>query len=198
MALWGTTQSLVLGVIFFIGSSFAQATQKPFLAIQLMPAEFQKQIKTVNSECRIAYGMRKDNALNEITNYKPDEIRRFIYNEQDYEKLFRCPFWLAMDSTRYCTFIPELINALTDTTYIGLTNAFDVTIWCRVKTGQLKENTYNYQIDDDVFKVCGRANWILKRLTKNEFGNIRCDTKMENILAIQSKWMKWLNTLKTK
>ncbi len=198
IALRVTKQSLLLLVIYLMGFSCAQATHKPYLAIQLMPAGFQKQIKTVNSECKVAYGMRIDNALNEITNYKPDEIRHFIYYEADYEKLFRCPFWMAMDSARFCTFIPELINALTDTTYIGLTNAFDVTIWCRVKTGQLKENTYNYQIDDDVFRVCGRASWILKRLTKNEFGNIRCDTKMENILAIQSKWMKWLNTLKGK
>ncbi len=163
-----------------------------------MPSDFQKQLKTVNSECKVAYGMRKDNALDEIANYKPDEIRRFIFKEPDYEKLFRCPFWMAMDSARYCAFLPELIKALTDTTYVGLTNAFDVTIWCRVKTGQLKENTYNYQIDDDVFKVCGRANWILKRLTKKEFGNIRCDTKQESIQLIQDKWIKWLNTLKGK
>jgi len=95
-------------------------------------------------------------------------------------------------------FIPELINALTDTTYIGLTNANDVTIWCRVKAGQLKQNSLNYQIDDDIFRVCGRASWILKRLTKNEYGIIRCDTKMDDIKAIQKLWWKWLKTLKIK
>jgi hypothetical protein len=94
--------------------------------------------------------------------------------------------------------IPELISLLADTTYIGLTDANDVTIWCRVKTGQLTANSANYQIDDDIFKVCGRAHWILKRLTKNEFGIIRCDTKMNVLLALQQKWFAWLDTLKRK
>lgn len=163
-----------------------------------MPAEFQKQIKAVNSEFKFAYGMRLDSVMRDIRNYPEDSIQRFIFKETDYEKIFRCPFWLAMDSARYCKFIPELIKALSDTTYVGLTNANDVTIWCRIKSGQLKQNLNTYQIDDDAFKVCGRANWILKRLTKNEFGIIRCDTKIENIKEIQKIWWKWLNTLKVK
>lgn len=67
-----------------------------------------------------------------------------------------------------------------------------------MKAGQLKQNSLNYQIDDDIFRVCGRASWILKRLTKNEFGIIRCDTKMDDIKAIQKLWWKWLSTLKIK
>ena len=194
-------QSVVLLFIllrFFVGNSFAQTNTKPFLAIKLMPADFQKQLKTVNSEFKFAYGMRLDSVMRDIRNYPADSIHKFIYSATDYEKVFRCPFWIAMDSVRFCRFIPELINALTDTTYIGLTNANDVTIWCRVKTGQLKNASYNYQIDDDAFKVCGRASWILKRLTKNEFGIIRCDTKVEDIKIIQKLWWKWLNTLKVK
>lgn len=163
-----------------------------------MPVEFRKQIKTVNNEFVFAYGMRLDSTMRDIRNYKVDEIRRFIHKETDYEKVFRCPFWMAMDSARFCTMIPELINDLSDTTYIGLTNANDVNIWCRIKTGQLKQTSFNYQIDDDIFKVCGRAHWILKRLTKNEFGIIRCDTKMEDILLIQKQWQKWLRTLREK
>lgn len=191
-------QSVVLLFILLNCSLFAQTDNKQFLAIKLMPAEFQKQLKTVNSEFKFAYGMRLDSTMRNIRNYSTDTIHKFIYKETDYEKIFRCPFWLAMDSTHFCKFIPELINALTDTTYIGLTNANDVTIWCRVKAGQLKQNSLNYQIDDDIFRVCGRASWILKRLTKNEFGIIRCDTKMDDIKAIQKLWWKWLSTLKIK
>jgi len=186
---------LIILCTFFSG--FAQKKNtKPFLAVKLMPLEFKKQIRTVNDEFKFAYGMRTDSSMRDIRNYKIEEIRKFIHIGTDYEKIFRCPFWIAMDSARYCTMIPELIKDLTDTTYIGLTNANDVNIWCRVRTGQMKQNSLNYQIDDDIFKVCGRANWILKRLTKNEFGNIRCSTKYEDILLIQKQWQKWLNTLK--
>lgn len=181
-----------------LNNSFAQTNNKPFLPVKLMPAEFQKQIKAVNSEFKFAYGMRLDSTMRAIRNYPEDSIRKFIFKETDYEKVFRCPFWLAMDSARYCKFIPELINALSDTTYVGLTDANDVTIWCRIKSGQLKQNLNTYQIDDDAFKVCGRASWILKRLSKNEFGIIRCDTRMEDIKSIQKLWWKWLNTLKVK
>jgi hypothetical protein len=191
-------QSVVLLFILLNCNLFAQTDNKQFLAVKLMPAEFQKQLKTVNSEFKFAYGMLLDSTMRDIRNYSFDTIHKFIYKETDYEKIFRCPFWLAMDSTRFCKFIPELINALTDTTYIGLTNANDVTIWCRVKAGQLKQNSLNYQIDDDIFRVCGRASWILKRLTKNEYGIIRCDTKMDDIKAIQKLWWKWLKTLKIK
>lgn len=190
---------LFLLIFLLVNQGFAQKiSTKPFLAINLMPVEFRKQIKTVNSEFKFAYGMRLDSVMRDIRNYKVDEIRKFIHKETDYEKIFRCPFWIAMDSTRFCAIIPELINDLTDTTYIGLTNANDVNIWCRVKVGDLKRNSLNYQIDDDIFKVCGRASWILKRLTKNEFGIIRCETKEEDIKAIQKQWIKWLNSLKEK
>ena len=198
----GTKQSVVilfllLNLCFF--NSFAQKkSEHPFLATKQMPVEFQKQLKTVNSEFTFAYGMRLDSVMRDIRKYNSDSIHKFIYKTTDYELLFRCTFWIAMDSARFCAMIPELVNSLTDTTYIGLTNANDVNIWCRVKTGQLKQNSLNYQIDDDIFKVCGRANWILKRLTKNEFGTIRCNTKGEDIKAIQKQWLKWLNMLKVK
>lgn len=142
--------------------------------------------------------MRFDSSARDVRNYTIDQVRNFIYKEKDYEYVFRCPFWIAMDSARYVQLIPELVKAITDESYVGLTNANDVTIWCRVKTGELKPSPLNYQIDDDIFRVCGRANWILKRLSKNEFGNIRIDTKPEDLLEIQKKWVKWLNTLKVK
>ncbi len=187
---------LLLLFSLFLCKGFAQKSyEHPFMPVNSMPVEFQKQLKIVNSEFKVAYGMRLDSSMRDIRNYRIDQVRDFIYREKDYEKVFRCPFWIAMDSARFCTMIPELVNALKDTTYIGLTNANDVNIWCREKTGQLKQNSLNYQIDDDIFKVAGRASWILKRLTKNEFGNIRCNTNAEDIKAIQKKWIKWLNTL---
>lgn len=175
---------------------FAQQNKKPFKAIKLMPIAFQNQIKSVNREVLVALGMRFDSSYRTTRNYTTDSIERIIYHEKDYELLFRTPFWIATDSARYCYWIPKLIESLTDTTTIGLTNAGDVTIWCRVKTKELVANSLNYQIDDDAFRVCGRSHWILKRLTHNEFGNIRCNTKMEDIKLIQKKWYSWLSILK--
>lgn len=187
-------------ILLLFNPSFAQNSlkEKPFLPKKLLPIAFKNQLAAVNREFIVAYNMRFDSSARDVRNYNIDQIRNFIYKEKDYEYVFRCPFWIAMDSSRYVELIPELIKALTDESFVGLTNAGDVTIWARVKTGELKQNSLNYQIDDDIFRVCGRANWILKRLSKNEFGNIRIDTKTKDLVEIQTKWIKWLNTLKVK
>jgi hypothetical protein len=173
----------------------AQNITKPFLPKSLLPLDFKKQINIVNKEFTIAYGMRLDSTMRDIRNYTPAQIDKFIFQTKDYEYIFRVPFWIAMDSARYVKYIPELILKLTDTTYIGLTNAADVTIWSRLKTGQMKHNPLNYQIDDDVFTVAGRASWILKRLSKNEYGIIKPGLSLKELQAIQKQWIKWLNTL---
>lgn len=191
---------LVFLFVVLFKNGFAQNdnSEKPFLPKKLLPIAFKNQLSSVNREFIVAYNMRFDSSARDVRNYNIDQIRNFIYKEKDYEYVFRCPFWIAMDSARYVQMIPELIKAITDETYVGLTNAGDVTIWARVKTGELKQNSLNYQIDDDIFRVCGRANWILKRLSKNEFGNIRIETPMKDLIEIQKKWVKWLNTLKVK
>jgi hypothetical protein len=184
----------------FINNIHAQKVyaEKPFLPKKLLPIAFKNQLAAVNREFIVAYNMRFDSSARDVRNYNIDQIRSFIYKEKDYEYLFRCPFWIAADSARYVQLIPELVKAITDETFVGLTNAGDVTIWARIKTGELKQNPLNYQIDDDIFKVCGRANWILKRLSKNEFGNITMKTTMKELVEIQKKWVKWLNSLKVK
>ncbi len=191
---------LIFFLNLFITNSHAQKGygEKPFLPKKLLPLAFKNQLASVNREFIVAYNMRYDSSARDVRNYSIEQIRNFIYKEKDYEYLFRCPFWIAMDSARYVQMIPELVKAITDETFVGLTNAGDVTIWARVKTGELKQNPLNYQIDDDVFKVCGRANWILKRLSKNEFGNITTSTTLKDLIEIQKKWVKWLNTLKVK
>jgi hypothetical protein len=45
------------------------------------------------------------------------------------------------------------------------------------------------------FTVAGRASWILKRLSKNEYGIIEPGLSLKELQAIQKQWIKWLNTL---
>jgi len=189
----------ILLIISSLSVSAQTLSLKHYLPVSKMPWEFRKQIKIVNEEFKVAYDVRFDNSKNEVLNYKEEDIRKIITTDKEFEKIFRCPFWIAMDSARYCKFIPELIMKLTDTTTVGLSDAGDVTIWCRVKSKQLKQNSLNYQIDDDAFRICGRASWILKRLTKNEFGIISCNPTKSELIEIQKKWIKWFNnSLKVK
>ncbi|MCB9034754.1 MAG: hypothetical protein H6553_13015 [Chitinophagales bacterium] len=172
-------------------------TTKPFKPIKELPYAFTKQIKVVNKEFVVAFGMRLDSAMRDIRNYNADYIHDAITKTKDFDLIFRTPFWIALDSTHYTKFIPELILMLTDTTYIGLENAGGITIWSRMKDNKevLKQNPLNYQIDDDIFTIAGRASWILKRLTKNEFGIVKPNMEHKELVNIQKQWIKWLNTL---
>ncbi len=176
-------------------NSNANDLNKPFLSFELLPTAFKKQLNIVNSEFTFAYGMRQDSVMRDIRNYTKEDIETFIHSRKDYEYIFRIPFWAAMDSIRYSWLIPKLINDLSDTTFVGLINASDVTIWSRVKTGDMVHNTLNYQIDDDIFTVAGRASWILKRLSKNEYGIIKPNMPSKEIKEIINRWNKWYNTL---
>ena len=191
---------LLLNIIFITLCSMTlnskgQNLNKPFLSFELLPVDLKKQIHVVNNEFKFAYGMRQDSVMRDIRNYTQQDIETFIHSRKDYEYIFRIPFWAAMDSVRYSWLIPKLINDLTDTTFVGLINANDITIWSRVKSGDMAHNTLNYQIDDDIFTVAGRASWVLKRLSKNEFGIIKLNMQNKELKAIQNRWIKWYNTL---
>jgi hypothetical protein len=59
----------------------------------------------------------------------------------------------------------------------------------------MKPNPLNYQVDDDIYTVAGRASWILKRLSKNEMGIVKPGLSHKELQSIQKQWIKWLNTL---
>jgi hypothetical protein len=89
--------------------------------------------------------------------------------------------------------LSALIAQLTDKTKTDLKNTSRLIIWERVTTGEiLFDPMGGYQINDDLFTVAGRANWMLRSSTKKNFGYVKPNTSAEELTKLQQKWSRWL------
>ena len=86
-----------------------------------------------------------------------------------------------------------MVSQLTNTKKSSLTNTSRLIVWERITSGELLFEGKGYQIDDDIFSVAGRANWILRTVTKRSFGIVRPNTTEEELSALQQKWKRYLN-----
>jgi hypothetical protein len=66
-------------------------------------------------------------------------------------------------------------------------------IWERITSGEIQFEGKGYQVSDDLFTVAGRANWVLRNLTKKNFGYVKPNMSEEELAKLQQKWTLWLN-----
>ncbi len=85
-------------------------------------------------------------------------------------------------------FIKELIKQLTDKTITKLQLTSRLIIWERITSGDILFEGKGMQIDDDLFKVAGRANFLLRNILKINFGFITINTSANDLNALQTKW----------
>jgi hypothetical protein len=130
---------------------------------------------------------RKDTTR--IKKYSVEFILDKIDNNKEYQYIFESEFWLAFN---YKKMIPELIKRITNNKEIGLINTADLIIWERIESGDLESYGHGGVAFDDLFKVSGRANHLLKRITGENFGNVMMNTSQKELTKLQNKWIKWL------
>ena len=46
---------------------------------------------------------------------------------------------------------------------------------------------------DDLFTVSGRANWMLRNLSRKNFGYVRPTTSASDLAKLQQSWLRWLS-----
>jgi len=133
---------------------------------------------------------RKDTLKNK--SYSKEFMLNQIDNEKDYHYIFLAEYWLVFN---YEKMIPELIERITDNREIGLENTSDLIIMERIESGDLKFYGHGGVAQDDLFKVSGRANHLLKRITGKDFGSVMMKTEKSELEEIQRKWVEWIATL---
>ena len=133
---------------------------------------------------------RKDTLKNK--SYSKEFMLNQIDNKKDYHYIFLAEYWMVFN---YEEMIRELIERLTDNREIGLENTSDLIIMERIESGDLEFYGHGGVAQDDLFKVSGRANHLLKRITGKDFGNVMMKTKPAELTEIQNKWVEWLGTL---
>lgn len=89
--------------------------------------------------------------------------------------------------------LKALALQLTNNTKVDLKATNRLVIWERITSGDIQFEGKGYQVTDDLFTVSGRANWILRNLTKKKFGYVRPSTSAEDLLKLQQMWLRSLS-----
>ena len=85
-----------------------------------------------------------------------------------------------------------LTSQITDKAKSSLELTSKLIIWERITSGEILFEGKGYRISDDIFAAAGRSNWILRNLTKKNFGYIKPETSADELQKLQQKWTRWL------
>jgi hypothetical protein len=91
------------------------------------------------------------------------------------------------------TLLKGLASQVSNKTKVDLKSTNRLIIWERITTGEIQFEGKGYQASDDLFTVAGRANWILRNLTRKTFGYVKPNTSEEELSKLQQKWVRWLD-----
>ena len=89
--------------------------------------------------------------------------------------------------------LKALASQITNKSKVHLKSTNRLIIWERITTGEIQFEGKSYQVSDDLFAAAGRANWMLRNLTKKNFGYVRPTTSEEELAKLQQKWTRWLS-----
>lgn len=81
---------------------------------------------------------------------------------------------------------------LTNGSKVSLERTSRLIVWERIISGEILFEGKGYQCDDDLFTVAGRANWILRNLTKKNFGFVTPASTTADLEQLQKKWNQYL------
>lgn len=131
-------------------------------------------------------------SLSTILKDKPQEyVFEIFENEKKYTSLGAVENWVVFN---YKTGIQELIKRITNTKEVGLEGSYNLVINYRVENGDMVLEPGKV-IDDDLFRVYGRANYLLKEITGEDFGSADMLSSDKELSNLQRKWIRWYNRL---
>jgi len=89
--------------------------------------------------------------------------------------------------------LSSFASQLTNSKKTTLTGTNRLIIWERITSGEILFEGKGYQVDDDLFTVAGRANWVLRGLTKKNFGIVRPSSSSDDLTKLQQKWTRFFD-----
>jgi len=123
-----------------------------------------------------------------IESFTVETAIKGILSDKNFDTLFHIRFWAADNQQ---LIIPHLINLIDNPKEVGLTNSADVIIWDRIQKGDLEYWGHGWVVPDDIFTVSGRASWLLRDITGEDFGSVSMKTTADQRKELQTKWSSW-------
>lgn len=182
---------IVISLFFVLGLSCKSQSKVDDLVFPkniMLPKEFSNQIE----ELKKGFYRVFQEDTTRVKNYTKEFILSKIDGSKNHDYIFIAKYWLVFN---YEETIPELIERITNNKEIGLENTADLIIMERVKSGDLKFYGHGNMVADDLFKVSGRANHLLKEITGQNFGDVTMNSTQEELEILQKKWIEWLKSL---
>lgn len=182
---------IVISSFFIVGLSCKSQSKTDDLVFPkniTLPKEFSNQIE----ELKEGFYRVFQEDTTRVKNYTKEFISSKIDSSKNHDYIVIAKYWLAFN---YEETIPELIERITNNKEIGLENTADLIIIERVKSGDLKFYGHGNMVADDLFKVSGRANHLLKEITGQNFGDVKMKSTEEELRELQKKWIEWLKSL---
>jgi hypothetical protein len=94
--------------------------------------------------------------------------------------------------------VPLLIEQLDNAHHTKLKNTSRLIIWERITSGDILFEGKGLQVSDDLFSVAGRANWMLRTLTGENFGHVKPSSSPADLNLLKKKWADWNKGKKVK
>jgi hypothetical protein len=91
----------------------------------------------------------------------------------------------------YQVSFPYLVQMITDTSYVGLTNTHDLIIPGRTT----RFDGHGAVVKEDLFRVSGRSSYILNQLTGENFAVVTTKSAYSELVRFQQMWRDWINRL---
>lgn len=90
-------------------------------------------------------------------------------------------------------YLRELANYVTNTSETKLEGTSRLIIWDRIISGDIIFEGKGLVMENDLFKVGGRANQILQTLTNKNFGFVTIHSTNEELEVLKRKWIDFLS-----
>ncbi len=146
-----------------------------------LPYRIQRAITIRKKQLQEEYRNREEQ-LTQILEYDVDFLLNQIDTSSKFKYVRETKTWMLF---HYEKVFIELIKRLTDTTIVGISDFYEFPM----------ERGYVEHVDgtkDDVFKVAGRANYLLTYFTGEDFGFVSVHSTPEDLERLQKRWVYWL------
>jgi len=87
----------------------------------------------------------------------------------------------------------QLADQITNQTETKLEGTSRLIIWDRIISGDIVFEGKGLVIDNDLYKVSGRANQLLQNLTGKNFGNVNINSSVSELESLKDKWLDYLS-----
>ena len=116
------------------------------------------------------------------------EALEIVHSETRLQRVVAAAFYLGKHREGLVHLLPDLLSRRE----IGLTETADLIIPVRVSLGDLKSYGHGGRVEDDLFVLAGRANWILRVSTCRTFGAVDLYTPVPRLALLRELWKRRL------